>query len=80
MLSTWGLLYENASGLHTAQGWGEAGARLIEFDPATGTESWHLFLHSDGAANDEGWTAYRAHRIPSIEGRMVDGTPVAGSP
>ncbi len=80
VLSTWGLLYENASGLHTAQGWGEAGARLIEFDPATGTESWHLFLHSDGAANDEGWTAYRAHRIPSIEGRMVDGTPVAGSP
>jgi hypothetical protein len=52
--------------------------RIIELDPgpvATGgavAQIGELYLSTDADDNAAGWTAYRAQRIASLDGRIVD--------
>jgi hypothetical protein len=73
-VSTWGFLqtlpggtvwYEDAER-------GSKGVRIIEFDPATLDEIWHVHLSTDRAVNEEGVTAYRSERIAPLAGRVID--------
>jgi hypothetical protein len=52
--------------LNTDLGHGRHTVRLIEFDPATGTNRWDLELYSDISEDDDGWSSARARRIAAI--------------
>jgi hypothetical protein len=73
ILSTWGMLDKLPDGTsNTDAGLGNRTVRIIEFDPTTLEDVWHLYLSVAGALDDAGWTAYRSERIPSLYGRVVD--------
>lgn len=61
VLSTWGMVREGTAGV----------AHLVEHDPATAAEVWHLVLRPSGSADSAGWSAIRADRIPAIAGRIA---------
>jgi hypothetical protein len=69
VLSTWGMLDSLPGGpANVDVGLGNRSIRVIEFDPTTLQDVWHLYLTVPIAENDAGWTAYRAERIPSLYG------------
>lgn len=75
VLSTWGFLDRLPDGTSTvAAGLGARTVRVIELDPgapADQAQVSELYLWTDRADNDQGWTGYRADRIPSLYGRVV---------
>jgi hypothetical protein len=72
VLGTFGFLTGDEGGTNLEAGRGENSARIIEIDPTSGAERWHVHLSSDVADNPDGWTVYRAHRIPAVTGRVID--------
>ncbi len=73
ILSTWGFLTNTPSGERNLnRGLGNTSVRLVEFDPDTLQEVWHLYLWSTQEGNPYGWTASRAERIAPLTGRAVD--------
>ncbi|MBA2321802.1 MAG: aryl-sulfate sulfotransferase, partial [Deltaproteobacteria bacterium] len=73
VLSTWGMLAALPDGTPNEDaGLGNRSVRIIELDPTTLQDVWHLYLSVPGSANPDGWTAYRSERIPSQYGRTVD--------
>lgn len=73
ILSTWGMLDHQPDGsTNLSAGLGNRTIRIIEFDPTTLEDVWHLYLTVPAEDNDDGWTAYRSERIPSLYGRAVD--------
>lgn len=72
VLGAWGFLQGVGGATNGDLGLGAQSIRAIEFDPATLAEVWHLSLTTAAADNPTGWSAYRAHRIPSLYGRVVD--------
>ncbi len=71
-LGTFGFLTGDKDGTNVEKGWGADSARIIELDPVSGREQWHIHLYSEGADNPDGWTAYRSHRIAAVTGRKVE--------
>jgi len=73
-LSTWGFLQTLPGGevWYEEADRGSKGVRLIEFDPATLDEIWHVHLSTDRASNADGVTAYRSERIAPLAGRVID--------
>lgn len=74
VLSAWGFLQTQPGGQpwYGDVGLGAKAVRVIEIDPVTRDEIWHIHLTVDAALNEQGVTAYRAERIPSLSGRIVD--------
>ncbi len=74
VLGVFGFLETIPGGQQTNEGagWGDKSVRVIEFDPDSLEEIWHLHLRSDRTDNTGGFTAYRADRIPALAGRIVD--------
>jgi len=74
VLSAWGYLQTLPGGKtwYTQAGFGDKAVRVIEIDPVTLDEVWHIHLTVDGVVNPAGVTAYRAERIPALAGRVVD--------
>jgi hypothetical protein len=72
VLADFGYLTELQGQNNVDAGLGAIAARVVEFDPTTLEEIWHLSLSTRAEDNDAGWYAYRAHRIPSVYGRVVD--------
>ena len=73
ILGTWGFLSQAADGSsNAANGLGFKSVRLIEIDPTTSEDVWHLHLSTTEQENPEGWTIYRSDRIESLYGRIVD--------
>ena len=74
VLSSWGFLQTLPGGQtwYGEAGFGDKAVRVIEIDPETLDEVWHVHLTVDAAINAAGVTAYRAERIPQLSGRVVD--------
>ncbi len=74
VLSAWGYLQTLPGGetWYGEVGLGDKAVRVIEIDPVTMDEIWHIHLTVDAAINAAGITAYRAERIPTLAGRIVD--------
>lgn len=72
VLAAYGFLTSVGDTENADAGLGENAIRVIELDPETLEEVWHLSLTTPADANASGWFAYRAHRIPSLYGRVVD--------
>jgi hypothetical protein len=72
VLAAYGFLTEVGGIPNADLGLGQNAVRVIELDPVTLDEVWHLSLSTPLADNPSGWFAYRAHRIPSLYGRVVD--------
>jgi arylsulfate sulfotransferase len=73
VLSAWGFLTRMPDGsANEAAGLGTHTVRVIEIDPDAVAEVEQLYLSVPKAENASGWTGYRATRIPSLTGRVVD--------
>ncbi|MEQ1566053.1 MAG: aryl-sulfate sulfotransferase [Myxococcota bacterium] len=73
VLSVWGFLVAMPDGTPNADaGVGDTSVRIIELAPEGAHEVEQLYVTSDRAVNDKGWTGSRAERVPSLYGRVVD--------
>jgi hypothetical protein len=72
ILAAYGFLNQLRGDWNVDLGLGRYAVRVIEFDPQTLEEIWHLSLGTLHEDNAGGWYAYRAQRIPSLYGRVVD--------
>jgi hypothetical protein len=54
------------------RGIGDKAVWVVEFDPTTSREVWHLSLTTDTVQNAQGWFAYRAFRMAFPPGRVVE--------
>jgi Arylsulfotransferase (ASST) len=76
VLGVWGLLFDLPTGESNASaGLGDRAVRVVEIDPADPSqvqEVEQLYISVPRASNFSGWTGYRAERIPSLEGRVVE--------
>ncbi len=72
VLATWGSLRRLPDGrLNEDAGLSKRSARLVEFDPVSGEDVWHLYLFDLAENRVDGWTTYRADRITSLVERPV---------
>ncbi len=60
-----GMIVREDSFLNETFGKGDAGIRVIEWDPA-GEEVWHVRLSTDRSVVSQGWTSYRSERFDSF--------------
>lgn len=72
VLATFGILTGDEDGTNEEAGRGENSARLVEFDPISGAEAWHVHISTTASENPDGWSVYRSHRIAPVTGRVVD--------
>jgi len=72
VLSTWGYLDSQPNGsLSVDVGIGARSIRLVEIAPGEG-DVWQLHLYTDEDINPFGWMGYRAERIGTLYGRVID--------
>jgi len=72
VLSVFGLVSELDGVKNTDAGLDTQATHIIEFDPNTMQDVWHLYISAPEATEGDGWSCYRAQRIESLNGRVVD--------
>jgi hypothetical protein len=66
VLGVWGMLCAENGATNLSQGRGNLSARIAEVDPVTGTVVFDLRVGDTRARVPEGWTVYRAERLPRL--------------